>query len=551
MGIILKILFSILNAVVVVITLIVIAGIIILYLLSKFKGEKRSNIRLKNVKKVVLSINSLVEDTANSFEGTSFYKFKDALENLSKEKNIEKLIIDIDNTKFTRVQIEELEDIFTRISKNIEIISLGTYYDNNDYLLALNGNKIYMYNSYSSSFSLSYINAKIPYLKLLFDKIGIKFNVLHIGEYKSAGENYHKDKMSNEQRESLTRLFEGIYSRFISKIKEKRNVDVYDLIINGDALFINYKKAKELGFIDGVSNFDKLEIDYSKDTISFTDYMNEYKKEKNKSKNIIAVISATGIITDQKSNKPYISYENMLDKIEQVQDIENLKGVILRVNSPGGSALESEKIYKELKNIKVPIFVSMGDVCASGGYYISSVSRKLYANPTTLTGSIGVVSMMFNFNEALDRFGINMEVVSKSKNTDLFDPRLPMSESSKEKIISSMNDIYFEFKNHVMNARIMTDKTLEPLAGGRVWLGTEGLENGLIDKIGSFDDAVNGLVEYLRLDDYKLEYIETTVSLKDRIKGLKPSLISAEIEDALKFMINNSNKLMFYEEIEI
>ena len=539
---------SIFSALVIILILLLAAALIY----AQFKPSGTKNIKLKKVKKIVLSVEDLNEDISNGFSSISFYDVKEGLKNLAKEKNIEELIIDIDNTSFSNTQLEELEPVFKEISKNMKIIAIGTNYgSNNDYLLALNANEIYMYNSYSSSFSLSYYSRKMPYYKTVLNKLGIKVNILHIGTHKSAGENFNKDKMSEAQRETLTRIYERLYLNLIEKIKEKRNVDLYDDIINGDLLIVNYKKAKEFGLIDGVSNFDKLNIDYSKDTMDFTTYLGEYKKEKNKSKNVIAVITAEGTITPQKSNKPYISYDNMLEKIEKVQEIDNLKGVILRVNSPGGSALEAEKIYKELKNIEVPIFVSMGDLCASGGYYISTVSRRLYANPSTLTGSIGVVSMYPTLNETLEKVGVNIETVGKSKNNDLFDFRLPLSESSKEKIISSMKDIYFEFKSHVMNARIMTDSQLEPLAGGRVWLGVEGKENNLVDKVGSFDDCVKGLVEYLRLEDYKLTYVNNSVNLKDKLQGLKPTLISAEMEEHLRFVMENKNKVMVYEEIEI
>ena len=468
-----------------ILTLLFIATI---FILNKFKSKKEGGISKKKVKKIILTTDFLDEDKKYSTinEKKSFFEFKDKLKRLYNEGNIETLILDIDNIDLSLNQIEELESIFEKLRTKMQIVAIATQFLKNDYLFALYAHKIYMFNSLNSNLILEGYNKSFWYYRKLLNKLGIKVNVIHIGSHKSAGENFSRENMSPEQKESILRIYDKIYLQLIEKIKKYRNVDVSKEILEGKTIFANYHEAMALGLIDGGSNFDKLEIDYSEDTIDFDDYISKLKKKKNKSKNEIAVIFADGEIGSDKD----INYDDMLEKIEKVNEMENVKGVLLRINSPGGSALESEKIYKELKNIEVPIFISQGSVCASGGYYISTVSRRVYSNRTTITGSIGVVALYPTFDTVFEKVGINVENITNSNVGSMFDFSLPLTEEMKERIIKSMKDVYSEFKSHVMNARIMTESQLEPIAGGRIWLGEEAKEIALVDRIGGFDEAL-------------------------------------------------------------
>ena len=349
--------------------------------------------------------------------------------------------------------------------------------------------------------------------------------------------------MSPEQKESIVRIYDKLHMYLINQIKKYRNIDINEEILNGKTIFTNYLEAIDLGLIDGGSNFDKLGIDYSEDTIDFNNYVSKLKNKKNKSKNEIAVIFAEGEIGPDKE----LNYEDMLEKIEKINDMKNVKGVLLRINSPGGSALESEKIYKELKNIEVPIFISQSSVCASGGYYISTVSRKVYSNRSTITGSIGVVALYPTFDNVLDKIGINVENITNSNIGSIFDFSLPLTNDVKDRIIKSMKDVYLEFKSHVMNARIMTDSQLEPIAGGRIWLGEEAKSIGLVDRVGGFDEALKGLVEYLKLEDYKVRYIFNEESIKEKLSSYRPSIISEKLSKEINDVLGRKGLYMLEE----
>ena len=517
----------------------------IMFVINQFKNKKDDTISKKKVKKVILTIDALSEDKKYSSinEKQSFFEFKDKLELLYNEGKVEELILDIDNIDLTLTQIEELEGIFEKLRTKMNIIAIGTQFLKNDYLFSLYAHKIYMFNSLNSNIILEGYNKSFWYYRKILDKLGIKVNVIHIGTHKSAGENFSRENMSPEQKESIVRIYDKLHMYLINQIKKYRNIDINEEILNGKTIFTNYLEAIDLGLIDGGSNFDKLGIDYSEDTIDFNNYVSKLKNKKNKSKNEIAVIFAEGEIGPDKE----LNYEDMLEKIEKINDMKNVKGVLLRINSPGGSALESEKIYKELKNIEVPIFISQSSVCASGGYYISTVSRKVYSNRSTITGSIGVVALYPTFDNVLDKIGINVENITNSNIGSIFDFSLPLTNDVKDRIIKSMKDVYLEFKSHVMNARIMKDSQLEPKAGGRIWLGEEAKSIGLVDRVGGFDEALKGLVEYLKLEDYKVRYIFNEESIKEKLSSYRPSIISEKLSKEINDVLGRKGLYMLEE----
>ena len=189
----------------------------------------------------------------------------------------------------------------------------------------------------------------------------------------------------------------------------------------------------------------------------------------------------------------------------------------------------------------------MGDVCASGGYYIASAGKKIFADSMTLTGSIGVVLMYPELSETLNKIDVNIEGFEKGKGFDIFNIFETLSEESKEKIIHTMNEVYSEFKSHVIAAREMSEEELEKIAGGRVWLGSEAVNINLIDEIGSLEKSVETMVKDLKLEKYKVEIIELKKSLKETLTDIKAPLISEELEDKIRFMQNNVNRILYYE----
>ena len=544
------VLSALLQALIVSIVIIIVVLIPILLILRKFKSKDK--ISLKGVKTVVFNLNELVEDYTISAisvnKPLSHEVILKALENLINDKKIEKIIIDVDEVDLSRVHIEEIKEIFEKLSADKEIIAIGTTFDEYSYQIALLANKIYMLNTKQSCLYFRGYEYKEPYFKNILANFGVTVNTLHIGDYKVAGESFSNDKMSEEKKESLINIKETLFQNFINLVKEKRKVDITNEVLSGDLIFANSEKAIQLGLIDGLSTYEEVGVDYNEDTVDFVEYVSAYKRKKNKSKNTIAIINLEGEIDTRESKDSNINYDNVVEKLDELEDIENLKGLVLRINSPGGSALESEKIYQKLKKLDIPIYISMGDLCASGGYYIATVGKKLFANSVTLTGSIGVVVLYPEFTEAINKLKVNMEGFSKGKGFDIYDMFSKLSEESKEKIIYSMNEVYSEFKEHVIEARNISEEDLEKIAGGRVWLGSQAKENGLVDELGSLNDCIESLVKDLDLKDFKLTYIRGKKSIIELMSAMKPQFIKSDIIERIEMLKSYSNKILYYDE---
>ena len=542
------ILYALLQAVI--ISIVIIIAICILILLIKRKFKNKDVISLKGVKTVVFNIGDLVEDYMVSAVSINKALSHDivlkALENLVDDKKIEKIIIDVDEVDLSRVHIEEIKEIFKKLSVDKEIIAIGTTFDEYSYQIALLADKIYMLNTKQSCLYFRGYEYKEPYFKNILAILGVKVNTLHIGDYKVAGEKYNHNEMSEEKKESIKNIKDKIFEGFVKLVKDKRGTDIEEEILNGNLIFAGKEKALEYKLIDGVADYDEIGINYKEDTVSLEDYVSMSKEKKEKAKDTIAVINLEGVI-DGRNSKKSITYENVCDKLEILEKMKNLKGLVLRINSPGGSALVSEKIYKKLKKLTVPIYVSMGDLCASGGYYIATTGKKLFANSITLTGSIGVVMMYPEVEGVLKKLDVNLEGFEKGTGFDMLNPFEKLGEDSKEKIIYNMNEVYTEFKEHVMKARGMNDEELEKIAQGRVWLGSEARNINLIDEIGSLEECIKSMADDLKLDKYKVRIIELTQTIKETLTDIKLPFVSEEIKEKIEFLQGNMNQVLYYE----
>ena len=534
--------------IVIMIGLCVIAGLVAVKIIFKKKGKKKLSI--KKVKTIVFDVSKVKEDVAipaiKGKDELAYYEVLQGLNDIAKDKNIKKVIIDVDELSLTFSQMEEISKIFDKIRKNKEVVAIGTLFEESKYRQALLADKIYMLDTRQSTFIFRGYLHKELYLKSFLEKFGIKMNVLHIGNYKVAGEKYNHNKMSEEKKESIKNIKDKVFEGFVKLVKDKRGTNIKEEILNGNLIFAGKEKAMEYKLIDGIADYDEIGINYKEDTVSLEDYVSMSKEKKEKTKDTIAVINLEGVI-DGRNSKKSITYENVCDKLEILEEMKNLKGLVLRINSPGGSALVSEKIYKKLKKLTVPIYVSMGDLCASGGYYIATIGQKLFANNLTLTGSIGVVMMYPEVEGVLKKLDVNLEGFEKGTGFDMLNPFEKLGEDSKEKIIYNMNEVYTEFKEHVMKARRISDEELEKIAQGRVWLGSEARNINLVDEIGSLEECIKSMADDLKLDKYKVRIIELTQTIKETLTDIKLPFISEEIKEKIEFLQGNMNQVLYYE----
>ena len=409
-----------------------------------------------------------------------------SLDSIKENKDIKGIVIALDQVDLSSANIEELNKKFDELKKNNKkIYAYGTYLENQNYPLATIADEIIMMPSASANVSLTGYNYTNLYYKKLLDNLGVNMEVVRIGNYKSYGENYIGDKMSNELKAELTRIFDNRYDKFINNIAKMRKIDKNTLdndIVNGNNTSLTPFAARDKKLVDKLEGFQELTQRLGitdEKMVDIYDYYEDHSSEieaKNKGNDAIAVIYAEGAIIDDSTandNTISIAPDNIAIKLEKALETKNLKGIVLRVNSPGGSALASEIIYQTLLKAGVPIYVSMSETAASGGYYISMAGSKVFADNATITGSIGVVSMIPKFYNAQNKYGVTANSISKGKYSDMYNPFTPLTEETKTKISESMLSTYKEFKSRVSANRKLNDATLENYAQGKIWLGDE------------------------------------------------------------------------------
>ena len=542
---------------------------------SKDKDEKMK----KSYEYILFNVSDVTEDKiiGSNFlsdEKLSYMDILNSLDDIKNNNQVKGVIIALDTINLSSAKIEELSKKFEELkANNKKIYAFGAYITNANYKLASIANEVVMVPSTSASLDLTGYHYSDLYYKGLFDKLGVNMEVVRIGNYKSYGENYTGNEMTPELRSELTRILENRYDKFVTEISKNRKIDKNVLnndIVNGNDVNLTPFAARDKNFVDKLEHFSDFtkRLNIREDNVA--DIYDYYKKRVEDGKignprnGTIAVIYAEGSILYDPTDvtEGVITPDNILQKIEKAMKTKNLKGIVLRVNSGGGSALASEIIYQELTKLNIPIYVSMSDTTASGGYYISMAGNKVFANNATITGSIGVVSMLPKFNNAQNKYGVHSNSVSKGKYSEIYDSFEPLSEESRAKISQSMQETYKEFKSRVSKNRKIDENTLEGYAQGKIWLGDEAKNINLIDGIASLDEVIKIMAKDLNLrNNYAVESIYLEEDFSHKLKSLtrmvteKFSLttqLKKNIPEAKKifneydFAVQNQNKPLYY-----
>jgi protease IV len=426
------------------------------------------------------------------------------------------------------------------------------------------------------------MRAEVTYYKKTLDKLGLKADVLKVGAYKSAVEPFLSDKMSEANREQIRSMMDDNFEHelldAIVKARPDRNwtrEQVEKLIDQGP---FTAKKARELGLIDGLLYDDQLEKhfaktltadkaqvqrNYGKAKAQEVDFSNPFamlaafgsKKAPKESKEPkIAVLYAVGGIESGKggSGNPLmggesVGSETLVAAIREADGNPTVKAIVLRIDSPGGSALASDVIWRALTLCQKPVVASMGDVAASGGYYIAMPAKTIYAEPGTVTGSIGVFGLKLVTGGLEEWAGMHTEVVARGKNSGANSSTFPWSESERAALEETVKDVYAQFTGKAAKGRNMPLEKLEKLAGGRVWTGRQAKANGLVDELGTLDDAIAGAKKLAGIDpktEMELLVLPKPVSILDKLMdgegklpfGLSLDLKVPGVEKALRLV---------------
>ena len=452
-------------------------------------------------------------------------KIVNAIKLAEYDKNIESIVIDFsDFMGGYPADIIYLSEILLKFKEKTKksIIAIADYYSQSSYILASTADEIIA--NRNGGVSIYGWFSKRVFIKNLLDKLKIDVIEFSKGEYKSATEIFTRESMSNESKEANEKLQSSIWKFTANLIEQNRNLEMGKIdfyLENLDSLarannFNFANLALNYGLVDSLKNRSETQK-YLSDKFPHPKkdwrYINidEYlKTEPNNSENIIGVISVAGTIMDGNQPRGTAGGENISLLIKTAREEKNLKALVLRVNTPGGSAFASELIreeLKEIKNLEIPIIVSMGGVAASGGYWIAAESDFIFAHETTVTGSIGVAALLFNAQETAKQIGLNEDGIEKSPFSDLNSGILLTNPSNRliDLIQGSVDKLYDDFIDIVSKGRNLSPDKVDIIARGRVWSGSDALDKGLVDEIGSFDDAINKAKDLADIEDYRIK----------------------------------------------
>ena len=525
--------------------------------------------------------NSIV-NSGNVVEQHELQDLLDVLNHAANDENLSAIYVNVSELGMYWSSAFKIADALRNVRDNGKrVIAYAEQYNNNSYLISSQANEV-LINEYGqvSAFGFS---RKREYMKDLYKNLKLNYNVFTAGDFKSGPEPYTRDSMSENDKLAWNEFADPMWVKMTNMMEDGRNLNKGTIQNYGDNAWElsveNPEMAKvalELGLVDMVvtreeikaymfEEFPNQENDkYSfPDSISIYDYLAKIKEDKkeNISKNKIAVINVEGAIMTGEVAYGIAGSDTIVDNIQSATQNKSVKAMVLRVNSPGGSVWASELItnaLKEFKDTGRPIISSMGDIAASGGVWVTTLSDEIFAEQDTLTGSIGVYGIIPTLDGIYDWAGIKVDGVSSTKAGE-WDERYSMPEYVKNGIQAGIDHTYEKFVSKVASNRNMEYEDVLPIAGGRIWAGHKALELGLVDKIGGLDDAIQSAAEKADIDNFSiknykkpmdpfdvflnelLENINIEINLDPRLK-----LINSKLEKHLKLIDPDERNILMY-----
>ena len=509
----------------------------------------------------VLEIN--LEDVSYDYAGKTYIKdinyfdakhngvtdIINAIKEATKDENIKGISLLNNKSQLGLAQTKAVRDALQEFKKSKKFVyAYADYLSQGEFYLASVADKLYL--NPAGELEFKGLSSEVIYMKDLQEKSGIKMEVIRHGKYKSAVEPFLNQEMSAENREQLTALLQSVWSTIAKDISNGRNISVDELNIIADSLkgrtpvlALQNKLIDKIAYEDEYHNLIKKELKTKEDedyeTIDIIDYARNIAtsaKDYSK-KDIIAVIYAQGEIASGEGEVNVIGEGSIKRALKDAREDEDIKAIVLRVNSPGGSALTSELIWREIEITKKtkPVVVSMGNYAASGGYYIAAGANRIFAEPNTITGSIGVFGVLPNMTQLSKNIGINAEQVKTHAQANGYSVFEPLDNNFKNLMVENIETIYTTFLERVANGRKMTTAQVDSIAQGRVWTGVEAKNIGLVDEIGGLDSAIKYAAILAKTKSYKTEnFPEYETSLNEIFGGVIQAKIFMSKEEMLK-----------------
>lgn len=462
------------------------------------------------------------------------------IENAKTDDNIKGIYLEADMLMDGHPTIYAVRDALKDFKTSGKfIVANHQFASHKSYLLTSIADEVYIHPA--GYFELDGFSVEKTYLKGMFDKIDIKPIPLYSGDYKSFSETFRNDKMSEEDREQTRAILGEIYDRFNVTISLDRKIPTDSLIYWANTLtIVDVKTAFEKKLVDGLKFEDEVhDILKSKlglkeedklSLVSIKEYKKVLKPSIDITKDKIAVVYAEGDIVMGKGDNSNISGDEYKDLIRKLRKDKDIKALVLRINSGGGSAFASDLIWRELTQFKKekPLVVSMGNYAASGGYYVACMADSIFADESTITGSIGVVGIMFNLTDFFkNKLGITFDREGTGPYADFGNPNRTWTEKELEVATHQVSTIYKDFKSKVAEGRDMKEEDVESSAQGRIWTGNAALAIGLVDKLGTLEDAIKSAANLANLGDYKTSFYPEE---KDFITNFMNSLFKSKVK---------------------
>lgn len=421
----------------------------------------------------------------------SLWEVLTAIEHAESDPAVHTLLIDVTGGSVSLANVEEIRAAIERFKERSgkRVVAWGEHYSQTEYYLASVADEVVLHPE--GAVEWKGVASQVFFYKGLLDKLGVGVEAVRHGRFKSAVEPYLMSEMSPESRLQMERLVGSVWQTMVDEVANARELDADDLALYARELRVALPEdAVELELVDKLAYEDEVLPD--EERVELTDYI-DMLQATSRAKDRIAVLYADGAISGGHSEQGAVGSATMAEMVRQLRENDNVKGVVLRVNSPGGSALAADVMWRELSLLreKKPVIVSMGGVAASGGYYISAPADAILCDRMTITGSIGVFGLVPNVGGALrDKLGVTVETVRSEPHADMGSLMRPMNDTERTHASRGVERVYTTFVDHVAAGRNMSPAAVDSIGGGRVWIGADAVANGLADGIGGLSDAI-------------------------------------------------------------
>ena len=551
-----------------IVAIMIIAAVFFMFLItlvavSAFSDSSKATVKENSVLTLDFNTNVIDSPTEDSSDFFAFnekekniliYDMLEAIKKAKTDENIKGISIETDGIMAGMTQLDDIRNALEDFKKSGKFVyAYGNSVSQSAYYLGSVADQYFL--NPAGGIELKGMTTEVLYMKSFAEKYGIGMQIIRHGKYKSAVEPFLRDDMSPENKEQLSTMLNDLWSGNALKMANSRKIDTAEFRTVVDSLYgiipdlsLQHRLVDRLIQKTEYDDLIKAKINLKKDDklnkISFSKYISSYSEDNLKKDDQVAVLYASGAIYNGEGNDAVYS-ENFVKEIKKLAENDKVKAVVFRINSPGGSANASDEILFEMQQLKKkkPVVVSFGDYAASGGYYIAMAADKIYAEPNTLTGSIGVFGMIPYFKEIANKNGLSSHAVNTNANSNMYSPINGLTPGGISMMTRSIEQTYKRFVHFVSQNRKKSFEQIDEVGGGRVWSGKRAKQIGLVDELGSLNDAITYAAKQAKLKDFNVApYPKKVSEFEQLFKDMEENEISTKL---IKNKIGKENYKIF------